>query len=165
MVMAWLINSMNNEIGENFLLYKTAKDIWDAAKVSYSSSENTSEIFEIEGKLHDLRQGDLSVSQYYNALTRYWQQLDMFESHNWKCSEDSALFKKIVEQKRTFKFLLGLNQSLDEVRGRVMGTKPLPSVREAFSKVRDEGSRKKLMMGQYSNSEAIHEGSALGRIS
>lgn len=27
MVMPWLINSMNNEIGENFLLYKTVGDI------------------------------------------------------------------------------------------------------------------------------------------
>ena len=27
MVMSWLINSMNNEIGKNFLLYETAKEI------------------------------------------------------------------------------------------------------------------------------------------
>ena len=27
MVMSWLINSTNNEIGENFLLYRTAKGI------------------------------------------------------------------------------------------------------------------------------------------
>ncbi|RVW93485.1 Retrovirus-related Pol polyprotein from transposon RE1 [Vitis vinifera] len=32
MIMSWLINSMNNDIGENFLLFGTAKDIWDAAK-------------------------------------------------------------------------------------------------------------------------------------
>ncbi|RVW76072.1 hypothetical protein CK203_049183 [Vitis vinifera] len=31
MVISWLINSMNNDIGENFLLYETAKEIWDAA--------------------------------------------------------------------------------------------------------------------------------------
>ena len=31
-VMSWLINSMTNDIGENFLLYETAKDIWEAAK-------------------------------------------------------------------------------------------------------------------------------------
>ena len=37
MVMSWLINSMTNDIGENFLLYATAKEIWDAAKVAYST--------------------------------------------------------------------------------------------------------------------------------
>ncbi|KAH9696724.1 reverse transcriptase Ty1/copia-type domain-containing protein [Citrus sinensis] len=43
MIMSWLINSMNNDIGENFLLFGTANDIWDAAKETYSSSENTSD--------------------------------------------------------------------------------------------------------------------------
>ena len=45
MIMSWLINSMNNDIGENFLLYGTAKEIWDAAKETYSSSKNTAELF------------------------------------------------------------------------------------------------------------------------
>ncbi|RVX19370.1 hypothetical protein CK203_008850 [Vitis vinifera] len=75
MIMSWLINSMNNDIGENFLLFGTAKDIWDAAKETYSSSENTSELFQVESALHDFRQGEQSVTQYYNTLTRYWQQL------------------------------------------------------------------------------------------
>ena len=55
MIMSWLINSMNNDIGENFLLFGTAKDIWDAAKETYSSSENTSELFQVESALHDFR--------------------------------------------------------------------------------------------------------------
>ena len=67
MVMSWLINSMNNEIGENFLLYGTTKEVWDAARVTYLSSENTSELFQIEAILHDLRQGDLTVTQYFNT--------------------------------------------------------------------------------------------------
>ncbi|RVW82435.1 putative mitochondrial protein [Vitis vinifera] len=60
-----------------------------------------------ESALHDFRQGEQSVTQYYNTLTR----------------------------------------ELDDVRGRIMGIKPLPSLREAFSKVRREESRKKVMMG------------------
>ena len=72
MIMSWLINSMNNDIGENFLLFRTAKDIWDAAKETYSSSENISELFQVESALHDFRQGEQTVTQYYNTLTRYW---------------------------------------------------------------------------------------------
>ncbi|RVX07367.1 Retrovirus-related Pol polyprotein from transposon TNT 1-94 [Vitis vinifera] len=70
MIMSWLINSMNNDMGENFLLFGTAKDIWDAAKETYSSSENTSELFQVESALHDFRQGEQLVTQYYNTLTR-----------------------------------------------------------------------------------------------
>ena len=71
--LSWLVNSMTNEIGKNFLHYGTTREIWVAAKEFYSSKKNTSEIFEIESKLHDLRQGDFSVNQYYGILTHYWQ--------------------------------------------------------------------------------------------
>jgi hypothetical protein len=71
MVMSWLINSITNKIGENFLLYETTKEIWDAARETYSSSENTSELFKIKATLRDLRQGDLSVTQYFNTLCRH----------------------------------------------------------------------------------------------
>ena len=110
--------------------------------------------------LHDLHQGELSITQYFNILCRHWQHLDMFEIHSWNCPEDTVLYRRIVEQKRTFKFLLGLNKNLDEVRGRIMGTKPLPNLREAFSEVRCEESRKKVMMRPH-NSAHIMEGSSL----
>ncbi|RVX11576.1 Copia protein [Vitis vinifera] len=110
MIMSWLINSMNNDI----------------------------ELFQVESALHDFRQGEQSVTQYYNTLTR-----------------------KIVEQKRLFKFFLGLNRELDDVRGRIMGIKPLPSLREAFSEVRREESRKKVMMGSKEQPAPTLDASAL----
>lgn len=57
-----------------------------------------------------------------------------------------CLLRKIVEQKRTIKFFLGPNKDLDEAKGRITRTKPLPTIREAFAAVRREESRKKLMM-------------------
>ena len=72
-IMSWLINSMNVDIGENFLLYETPQEIWEVVRETYSSSENTSELFAIESILHDLRQGDLAVTQYFNTLTHHWQ--------------------------------------------------------------------------------------------
>nr|GMD39400.1 Retrovirus-related Pol polyprotein from transposon RE1 [Ipomoea batatas] len=161
MIMSWLINSMNNDIGEIFLLFETAQEIWDAAKETYSSSENTSELFRVESTLHDFRQGEQSVTQYYNTLTRYWHQLDLFETPSWKCPEDAAKYRQIMEQKKLFKFLLGLNEELDDVRGRIMGTKQLPSPMEAFSKIRREESRKKVMMGSKEQLASTLDSSAL----
>ena len=50
-------------------------------------------------------------------------------------------------KKRLFNFLYGLNKELDEVRGRILGKTPLPSIREAFAEVRREESQKRVMMG------------------
>ena len=99
LVMSWLISSMTTEIGENFLLYSTAKEIWDAARDTFSSKENTSELFQIESILHDLKQGESSVTTYFTTLTRHWQQLDLFETYEWKCPDDNTRFRKIVETK------------------------------------------------------------------
>ncbi|XP_073303179.1 uncharacterized protein [Primulina huaijiensis] len=146
-VMAWLINSMIPEIGENFLLYPSASEIWDAARESYSCSDNTAELFAIESAVHDLRQEDSTVTEYFSTLTRNWQTIDLTETHDWKCSKDEKLFRSFIENKRVFKFLMGLNNNFDDVRGRILSTNPLPNLRAAFSVVRQEESRRKVMLG------------------
>jgi len=114
----------------------------------------------VETALQNLNQGDTTVTTYFTNLTRNWQQLDLFEIHDWKCPEDGAKYRGIVETKRVFKFLMGLNKSLDEVRGRILATKPIPNLREAFSEVRREESRRKVMLGQ-SVTMTTSEGSAM----
>lgn len=102
-----------NEMGENFMYYKTTKEIWDAVQETYSNKDNTSAIFEIKGLLHDLQQGDSTITEYFNMLSRFWQQLDILEDIKWSCSNDDRQYKQIQEKERTYKFLLGLNQDLD----------------------------------------------------
>ncbi|RVX14302.1 Retrovirus-related Pol polyprotein from transposon TNT 1-94 [Vitis vinifera] len=115
MIMSWLINSMNNDIGENFLL----------------------------------------LNQLYMTSAKESSQLLSITTHS------QATYRQIVEQKRLFKFFLGLNRELDDVRGRIMGIKPLPSLREAFSEVRREESRKKVMMGSKEQPAPTLDASAL----
>ena len=51
-----------------------------------------------------------------------------------------------MEKKRLYKFFIGLNKNLDGVRERILGTKPFPSLREAFAEIRREESRMKVML-------------------
>ena len=76
LVMSWLINSMTMKIGENFLLYTIANEIWDIARDTFSNSESTVELFHVESILQD-------ITFNFTILTRNWQQLDLFESHEW----------------------------------------------------------------------------------
>ncbi|KAI5410895.1 hypothetical protein KIW84_056148 [Lathyrus oleraceus] len=134
--------------------------MWDVVKETYSNVDNTSVIFEIKSILHDLRQDDRSVIEYFNTLNRHWQQLDVYDEVEWSCTEDKKKYKELVEKDRVYKFLLGLNTELDEVRGRILGTKPLPKIREAFLEIRREESRRKVMLGKSSAVPSI-EGSAM----
>jgi len=52
----------------------------------------------------------------------------------------------MLDKERVFDFLHGLNIELDEVRGRLLGAKPFPSIQEDFAELRREESRKKVML-------------------
>ncbi|XP_028754215.1 uncharacterized protein LOC114713703 [Neltuma alba] len=151
MVQAWLINSMTTEISAHFTFFQTAKEVWDAARDMFAALKNKAAILEIERFLHDFKKGSLSITQYYTDLVIQWQQLDMYESYDWKCTGDAALYAKIKEEKRVFKFLLGLDDRFEEVRGRIMGLSTLPPLREVFFTVRNEESRKRLTSTELRN--------------
>ena len=71
-VMAWFINSIEPKIGQTYLFYKTAKEIWDAVREIYSDLKNTAQYFEICSTLHTTRQGNMSITEYYNILIELW---------------------------------------------------------------------------------------------
>ena len=87
--------------------------------------------------------------------------MDLFNTYEWKSSEDFLLHKKTFEDNRIFKFLSGLNVEFDEVRGRIIRRQPLPSIGEVFSKVRREESRRNVMLGKKGLGVAVEGGSAL----
>ena len=100
---------METDIGRTFLFYKTTKEIWDAAKETFSDSENAAEVFEIKSQLLELQQRDLSVTQYFSIFSQYWQKLEVLEEMEWDCVRDSIKYHKIMEKERIFTFLVGLN--------------------------------------------------------
>ncbi|GMN60843.1 hypothetical protein TIFTF001_029932 [Ficus carica] len=46
-VMAWLIHPMEDSIVNTYILFPTAKRIWDAVTLAYLDLENSSEMFEL----------------------------------------------------------------------------------------------------------------------
>lgn len=162
-VMAWLINSMEPSIGRTYLFYKTEKEIWEAVQEIYSDLENTFQCFEIRSKIHNTRQGSLTVTEYYNSLMELWQEMDLLYEMGWSCTTDAEKYKKMLKKERTFDFLQGLNPDLDKVRGRLLRMKPFPTLRESFAEVKREESRKHVMMNPSSQDTPSLEarGSAL----
>ncbi|GMP91570.1 hypothetical protein CsSME_00042214 [Camellia sinensis var. sinensis] len=155
MVMTWLVNSMEEDISSNYMCYTTAQELWDNVSQMYSDLGNQSQVFELTLKLGEIRQGDDSVTKYFNSLKRLWQDLDIFNTYEWKSVDDCNHHKKTVEDSRIYKFLAGLNIEFDEVRGRIIGRPPLPSIGEVFAEVRREESRRSVMLKKKGNGESI----------
>lgn len=72
--MSWILKSMKNEIGENFMYYDNAKEMWDAFKEMNSNMDNTFFTFEVKSLFHDLKHGNSFITNYFNNLSRHWQQ-------------------------------------------------------------------------------------------
>ncbi|RVX02883.1 hypothetical protein CK203_023151 [Vitis vinifera] len=68
MIISWLINSMESEIGQTYMFLPTAKQVWDVVVETYSDMENSAQVFEITNKIQELKQGNDSVTKYYNTL-------------------------------------------------------------------------------------------------
>ena len=68
MIMAWLVNSIEEEISSNYICYPTAKALWDNIIQMYSDLGNQSQIYELQLKLGDICQGENSVTKYFNVL-------------------------------------------------------------------------------------------------
>ena len=147
MVMAWLIHSMEDNIANTYILIPKAKRIWDAVTLAYSELESSSQMFELRNKTRNLRQKEYDVTQYYIDLTKLWQELDLFNSLAWKDPDDAILYRNMVESDQIYDFLAGLNKGLDDVRGRLLGIKPLPQIEEIFVEIRREECRRRVTLG------------------
>ena len=145
-VLAWLINSMDSKISRRYLFFKTAKEVWDAARKMYSDLGNASQIFEIRTKLKEIKQGNQTVTQYFSDLQDLWQDLDVYLDTTPLCATCTTIQRQQLEKERVFDFLTGLNNDLDEVRGCLVGRTPFPDTEEAFSEVRREEARRRVML-------------------
>jgi hypothetical protein len=124
---------METGIGKPYMFLPSTNDVWEAIKETYFDIQNASQIFGLKLKLWHAKQGDRNVTPYYNKLLSLWQELDLCYDDNSKCEEDSVLFLKRQENDHVFMFLIGPNKDLDEVRSRVFGKVPLPTLCETFT--------------------------------
>lgn len=134
---------MDEDISSNYLWYSTMKELLDNVNEMYFDLGNQSEVYELMLKIGDIWHGEDNVTKYFNSLKQLWQGPYLFSNYDWKSPEDFNHYKKIVDNDYIYKFLTGLNIEFDEVRGRIISKKPLPSINEAFSEVRREEKSQK----------------------
>ncbi|KAI0527064.1 hypothetical protein KFK09_002660 [Dendrobium nobile] len=78
MIMSWIWNSMTPEISDTFMFLSTAKDIWDAARQTYSKARDAAQIFEVKVKVGSTKQESKTVTEYATILQNLWQELDHY---------------------------------------------------------------------------------------
>ena len=97
MILLWFVNSMEQEISQTRMFLPTTKELWELVMVTYSDPENSAQIFELKSKIHEIKQGDQVVIEYY-ILKGFWQELDLFYAFEWACAAHNVCFKKMMKK-------------------------------------------------------------------
>lgn len=134
--MLCLINLMQHQISKTYLLLDSTTEIWSEAALIYSQVGNDAQIFEIQKKFHNTKQGEMSISQYYVDFNELYQD---FQETN---VGDAVKFQKFIDKERVYDFLARLNHDFDHIRVQVLGKTPFPSLKEAYSYVQWTNEKK-----------------------
>ncbi|XP_047179225.1 uncharacterized protein LOC124846055 [Vigna umbellata] len=144
--MAWLWNSMVQEISDTCMFLTSTKAIWNATEQTYSKAKDTAQIYEVKVKTMATKQGTKTITEYANQLKSLWMELDNYRVIKAKCYEDSTILREYIEQDRVYDFLVGLNQEYDQVRIQILGKEKVPELNEVMAIIRSEESRRSLMI-------------------
>ncbi|CAA0811051.1 Unknown protein [Striga hermonthica] len=112
-VMSWLLQTMETRLMTRLSKHQTAKAIWDSLAITYGTTIDLLQSYELERDTNPFA----------------------------GCEEGLQIYLKIVEQRRLFQFLSGLDGTLDGVRRDILKETPLPSAEAAFSRVQLETGR------------------------
>ncbi|XP_035546531.1 uncharacterized protein LOC118348601 [Juglans regia] len=140
MVITWLQNAMSLEIKNSVVYVDTAYNLWLELEQRFAQ-HNGPRIYELKQLIHNLTQGDDSVSLYFSKLKGLFDELLNFESIP-SCS--CGALKPILENQQRdwmMKFLMGLHDSFGNIKAQIILLKPTPSLGEVYALVQQEEKR------------------------
>ncbi|KAL5144203.1 Retrovirus-related Pol polyprotein from transposon RE1 [Glycine soja] len=140
MVVSWIIHSVSMTIRQNILWMNKAEEIWKDLKSRYAQSDLL-RISDLRQEATSIRQGNLSVTEYFTKLRIIWDELENFRPDptctcNSRCT--CIALKTVAQRKRedrAIQFLRGLNEQFGNVRSHVLPMDPLPEISRIFSYV------------------------------
>ena len=132
MVRSWLLNAISKEIVGAFIFATTAREFWIELEEHFSES-NGPLIYQLQRQIASIHQGDSSVSKYYTKLKQLWDQLNcLMQLPMCNCGSAKAM-SDFASSTRLMQFLMGLNDTYENLRNQILVLDPLPSVHKAYS--------------------------------
>ncbi|XP_024163748.1 uncharacterized protein LOC112170640 [Rosa chinensis] len=122
---------MSKEISGSVIDCKNARDMWLELQECFSHT-NTIQLFNIENAIHECEKGTGSVTSFFTRLKSLWDERDAIcEIPPCSCEARKEL-KSYMENQKTMKFLMGLNDNCAAIRSNTVAIDPLPTVNKAY---------------------------------
>ncbi|XP_050890354.1 uncharacterized protein LOC127095752 [Lathyrus oleraceus] len=82
-ILTWINNSVSQSIGVQLEKYNTTKKVWDHLKRLYAQS-NFAKRYQLESDIRALKHNNMTIQEFYSAMTNLWDQLAIIESTGFK---------------------------------------------------------------------------------
>ncbi|KAF5460339.1 hypothetical protein F2P56_020217 [Juglans regia] len=136
-IIVWILHYISSEHRLNIAHAKTVANVWKALQERFSI-QNFLRIFQLTKSISSSTQNTDSISQYYNKLKSYWDELEIYEPMSaCTCRVVNTLLESIHRGK-VMQFLMGLDDSFDSVRAQILLYDPLPPLNHVLSLVQQE---------------------------
>ncbi|XP_047331120.1 uncharacterized protein LOC124934642 [Impatiens glandulifera] len=163
MVRSWILNTISKEIRANFEGTSTTQDQWQEVKSHYEGN-NGPTLYGLARDISTINQGNLTTEEYYSKIRLYWEEIaginplpkcecDGSNIANCLGCREIKKFYLINENAKLLQFLLGLNESYENVKDQILNSDPFPPVHKAFAIVLNIEKKRELNI-LYHNSQA-----------
>lgn len=134
MVISWILNSMSKELVSGFIYSPTTRELWRELEERFGQS-NGPQLYQLQREICSIWQGEASVAAYYTKLKGLWDELEcLLPAEECTCSA-AKIASVRVSFNHLMQFLMGLNDSYDDIRNQILVMEPLPTVNKACSLV------------------------------
>lgn len=134
MVTSWLLNSISKGIVDTFLYTASAMELWKELEERFGES-NGPLLYQLQREIGSISQGTLSVVQYFTELKKLWDELAcLMPIPQCTCGAAKSV-SDITMANHLMQFLMGLNDSFDNIHNQRLLIDPLPSLNKAYSMV------------------------------
>ncbi|KAL0303103.1 UNVERIFIED_CONTAM: hypothetical protein Sradi_6178400 [Sesamum radiatum] len=150
MVISWILNSISKDIVESFLYIDTARDLWLELETRFGVS-NGPLVYKLQREIASAAQGNLSVSAYFSNLKKLWDELGCLVTTPAYSSVAAKEISDLYQRDHLMQFLMGLDESFENIRNQILIMEPLPNVSKAYAIVL-QVERQKEVNPAYGNS-------------
>ncbi|KAL2232769.1 UNVERIFIED_CONTAM: Retrovirus-related Pol polyprotein from transposon RE1 [Sesamum indicum] len=139
MVRTWILNAISKDIVNAYLYASSARALWLELEARYGECDGPL-LYKIQRGIGSMTQGNLSVTTYYTNLKQLWDELVcLMPPAMCTCGKCTCGCNKTkvdqTEANQLMQFLMGLNESYDNIRNQILVLDPLPHVNKAYSMV------------------------------
>ncbi|XP_037496717.1 uncharacterized protein LOC119371159 [Jatropha curcas] len=160
LVTSWILNSISKDLVEAFLYYPSSKDLWNELTTRYGES-NGPMIYQIRKDISVTIQGNQTVANYYTKLKKLWDELACLRpipkctcGIAERCTCDVVRAASDLDgEEKLMQFLLGLNDTYDNVKNQILLMDPFPSMSKAYSMVLSVEKQSEVNTAIYDSSE------------